>query len=364
MFAKATEPPERPSLLDRVARSAAHHVAILGLHPHAGARRVLVHLVERAHAKNWPVAVLSAPRMPLESSADPGQFGTTIVTFPEGVHLATSEEAAEAAAERIEIVERSEWPTSRGPVVVAKTRARGEVELHGPVEPEAIGAMARTLGRLSGGLVFLEGGWERRAFAAPGTSDGVILVLSSGYSATPERSAAAVRYVVETFSSPPCGEPARVAWEETASKGASALISREGRALGVLPPNLPDPVQALKAEGLAELGSIVLPTGLNDEFMIPLVRSPLRFSLVVRDATRLNVSPVYFKAWLKGGGRIEVVRGARVLAVATNPVNAIGPDAEAESFRDAVQKALSQVPVHDVVLEAEDESKRPFWKIW
>ena len=34
----------------------------------------------------------------------------------------------------------------------------------------------------------------------------------------------------------------------------------------------------------------------------------LGVSLVVRDATRLNVSPVYFKAWLKGGGRIEVVR--------------------------------------------------------
>jgi hypothetical protein len=293
-----------------------------------------------------------------------GQVGTTVVDVPEGVHLATSRDAAEAAADRLEIVETTEWPTSRGPVVLARTLARGDVELHGPVEPEAIGGLARALGRLSGGLVFLEGGWERRAFAAPGTSDGVILVLSSGFSASPERSAAAARYIVETFSSPPCGEAARVAWEETASKGAAALLSRDGRALGVLPPGLPDPVQALKARGLEDLAAIVLPTGLNDEFMIPLVRSPLRFSLVVRDATRLNVSPVYFKAWLKGGGRIEVVRGARVLAVATNPVNAMGPDAEAESFRDSVQKVLSEVPVHDVVLEAEDASRRPFWKLW
>lgn len=364
MFSKAPDSPDRPSLLDRVARSAAHHVAILALHPHAGARRVLAHLVDRARAKGWPVGALSAPRVPLEPDADPDRLATTVVPLPEGVHVATSEEAAAAAGDRLEFVERSPWPTSRGAVILARTREAGEVDLHGPVEPDAIGDLAKNLGRLSGGLVFLEGGWERRAFAAPGTSDAVILVLSPGFSATPERSAAAARYVVETFSSPPCDEPARVAWEETASRGAVALVAKDGTSLGVLPPGLPDPVPALRAGGMDALGTVVLPTGLNDEFMIPLVRSPLRFGLVVRDATRLNVSPVYFKAWLKGGGRIQVVRGTRLLAVATNPYNAVGPDADATSFRDLVQASLPQVPVHDVVLEAEDDSKRPFWKLW
>jgi hypothetical protein len=107
-----------------------------------------------------------------------------------------------------------------------------------------------------------------------------------------------------------------------------------------------------------------MPSGLNDEFMIPLVRSPLRCSLVVRDATRLNVSPVYFKAWLKGGGRIEAVRRSRIVAVASNPVNPVGPDAEAEEFREEVQRALPEVPVHDVVLDEADAEKRPFWKLW
>ncbi len=364
MRAKGSETLERPTLLDRILKSGTHRLAILALHPHAGARRVLVHLVAQFRAKGWPAGVLSAPRVPLEPDEAPEALGTSTVLLPEGVWLATSEGAAAASGDRLEVVETTEWPTTRGRVVVCRTRGAGEVELHGPVEPEAIRALAWLLGDRSGGTVLLEGGWERRAFAAPGPSDGVVLVLSAGFSASPERSAAAARYVVETFSAPPCGEAARVAWEETASQGAAVLLSRDGRSLGVLPPGLSDPVPALRSQGGDGLGTVVMPSGLNDEFLIPLVRSPLRFRLVVRDATRLNISPVYFKAWLKGGGRFEVVRRTRIVAVATNPINPVGPDAEAEAFRDEVQRALPEVPVHDVVLEEADAEKRPFWKLW
>lgn len=323
-----------------------------------------MHLVDQAHARSWPLGVASAPRVPLESDASDEVLATTTVPLAPGVLVATSENAVESARDRLEVVERTRWSTSRGPILLARTLQAGEVELHGPAEPDVMGELSEILARISGGIVFVEGGWERRAFAAPGCCDAVILALSAGYSVTPERSAAAARYVVETFSSPPCAEASRVAWEEMASKGAAALVDKTGRIIGSLPPGLPDPIQALRAAGLDALGAVVLPTGLNDEFMIPLVRSPLGVSLVVRDATRLSVSPVYFKAWLKGGGRIEVVRSTRVIAVATNPVNPSGPDAEAEAFRDSVQKMLADIPVHDVVLDSPEQSRRPFWKLW
>ena len=98
--------------------------------------------------------------------------------------------------------------------------------------------------------------------------------------------------------------------------------------------------------------------------MIPLVRSQLRCTIVVRDATRINVSPVYYKAWLKGRGRIQVVRPLRLLAVATNPWNPAGPDADPAEFRAAVATALPDLPVHDVVLEGDSGEKKPAWKFW
>jgi hypothetical protein len=93
------------------------------------------------------------------------------------------------------------------------------------------------------------------------------------------------------------------------------------------------------------------------------VRIPLRCSLVVRDPTRLLASPVYLKAWLKAGGRVRAYRTARILAVATNPVNPSGRDAEPGEFRRLVSEAAVTLPVHDVVLEA-DGSKRRGWKLW
>ena len=225
-------------------------------------------------------------------------------------------------------------------------------------------AVLERLLALSDGLVLVDGGWERRSFAAPGVTDGVVIALAAGYSATPDRAAAAARYLVEALSVPPCDEATRDAWDETASKGATALLDARGRPVGVMPPGLADPVPALKTRDGGPVSTVVLPHGLNDEFMIPLVRSPLRCTLVVRDATRINVAPVYYKAWLKGRGRIQVVRPLRLIAAATNPWNPAGPDAEPAEFRRTVAAALPDVPVHDVVLESGGERSKPVWKFW
>jgi hypothetical protein len=131
-----------------------------------------------------------------------------------------------------------------------------------------------------------------------------------------------------------------------------------------MPPGLEDPVPALKTEDGGPISTVVLPFGLNDEFMIPLVCSTLRCTLVVRDATRINLAPVYYKAWLKGRGRIQAVRPLRLDAAATNPMNPSGPDAEALEFRSMAAMALPDLPVHDVVLESGDAGKKSVWKFW
>jgi hypothetical protein len=287
------------------------------------------------------------------------------MSVPEGAWIATSAPALTGdGTAKLERVETTRWLTTLGPVTLYRVTSRGEVDLHGPGEGESVKDVLQRLGELSGGVVLVDGGWERRAFAAPGVSDGVVIVLAAGYSATPERSAAAARYLVETLQAPPCDEAAREAWDETASKGATALLDARGRPFGVMPPGIEDPVPALKTPDGAPAATVVLPHGLNDEFMIPLVRSALRCTLVVRDATRINVAPVYYKAWLKGRGRIQVVRPLKLLAAATNPWNPSGPDADAVGFRQTVATALPDLPVHDIVLESGGERGKPMWKFW
>ena len=364
MFERKPDPPAGPTLLDRVVKSDSRRVAVLGLHPGAGARTVLSAVVRQVHARRWPLAAMSSPGLPLEPDEVAVRRSVIRVPMPEGAWVATAEGTVAESDAGLERNETTPWGTLLGPIGVYRVATAGEVSLHGPTEPEAIRELVSRLSDRSGGLVFVEGGWERRNFAAPGTCDGIVLAVGAGYSATPERSAAAARYLVETLSVPPCRESARSAWQETASLGAAALLDARGRSAGVLPPGLEDPVPALRTAGGEPVDTVVMPFGLNDEFMIPLVRSQMRCTLVVRDATRLNVSPVYFKAWLKGGGSIQAVHPTRLVALATSPFNPSGPDADPEEFRSVVASALPELPVHDVVVEAPDEPRKPLWKFW
>lgn len=364
MFERKAKTPDGPTLLDRLVKSGAKRVAILGLHPLAGTRTVLGYLVRDLHRRKWPFALTSAPRLPLEAESQDAPQPVTRIAVPEGAYIASSCIAEGEGAAHVECIEQTAWTASRGPIAIFRVVRGGEVDIEGPGEPEPTRAVVDRLAELSGGLVFVDGGWERRSFAAPGISDGVVLVLAAGYSATLARSAAAARYLVETLSVPPCEEAARAAWEETAKQGAAALLDPAGRMVGVLPPGLDDPVPALRGPDGEPVSTVVLPFGLNDDFMIPLVRSKFRCSLVVRDATRLSVAPIYFKAWLKGRGRIQAVRPIRLIAIATNPINPSGPDADPEEFRKTVAGAIPDLHVHDVALDSGEETRKPVWKFW
>jgi len=366
MFERKPKPPEGPELLDRVVAAGCQRVAVLGLHARAGTRTVLSSLVRRIHARSWPIAVTSAPRLPLEIEFEqsPSAQPVTRLALPEGAYVATAADTVRSAEGGLDLIEATSWSTPLGLIGLYRVFRGGEIDLHGPSETDGMAEVLARLGEASGGLVLVDGGWERRAFAAPGTVDGTILVVGSSFAPSPERSAAAARYVVETLTVPPCEQPARVAWDETASTGAAALLDTRGKAIGVLPPGLEDPVPALEAPERGPVATVVLPHGLNDEFMIPLVRTSFRCSLVVRDATRINVAPIYFKAWLKANGRFQVVRPMKIVAVATNPANHAGPDADPARFREIVAGALPHVPVHDVVLESGEGDRKPAWKFW
>jgi len=45
-------------------------------------------------------------------------------------------------------------------------------------------------------------------------------------------------------------------------------------------------------------------------------------------------------------------------------MNPSGPDADPVEFRQAVAASLPDLPVHDVVIETVDESRKSVWRFW
>ncbi len=207
------------------------------------------------------------------------------------------------------------------------------------------------------------GAWERHGFAAPGIAHAAILALGSTYSRTPERSAVAVRYIVEVLRLSRHEVPLDRLLREATAQGNSLAVDRNGQQLTEVP--MEDARAIATLEGLgAELEAVVLPEFLSDAFLTALVRSSVRCALVVKDATRVRVSPVYYTAWSKKGGSVAVIEPMELLAVTTNPTNPTGADSDPGEFRRMVAEAVPDVPVHDVLLEASADKERPSWKFW
>jgi hypothetical protein len=348
---------DEPNLLERTFAAGCRSVAIVSLHPGAGARTVVEAIAAESARRGVPTGVTRAPRLPLD--ADEVTDELTRISLPAGTVVATTRALA-ADHDGLESVDDE---SSSDELALYRCSGDGDVPVYGPDDPGSMRDVLVRLADRSGGLALADGAWERRGFAAPGIADGSILVLGSGFSGSPERSAAALSYVTEILSVSRCDDVLTDSWTAATEVGAPVAVDGAGRELERLRRDCTDPVSRLE-EWRGRLAAVLLPDGLHDSFLAPMTRSQIRCPLVVQDATRIHIAPIYYKSWLRGGGSVQAVEPMRVLAVATNPVNASGPDVDADRFRDLVVDALPGVPVHDVLREAAGREKKSSWKFW
>ena len=344
-----------PDLVQRALESGVKRLAVISLHAGAGARTVVETVAAGAVTRGHGVGVTCVPRIGREAD-EADRF--TGINLPEGAIAATAASVLEDGGP-LDPLERIDCGAPPGEMGICRVLRPSEVPLYGPDDTKALDAVLRKLETWSRGLVLVAGAWERHAFAAPDVTQAAVLAVGAAYSGTPERSAAAVRYAVEIFSLERCGFPVDRAFRDASVQHASVAVDRNGEPLCEVAGRIA-PLEALGKD----LAAILITDYLADALLTALVRSEVRCTLVVKDPTRVRVSPVYYTAWIKGGGQVAVMEPTRVLAIATNPVNPDGPDAEPESFRRLVAEVVPEIAVHDVRLESAAVDERPRWKFW
>jgi len=331
---------QQPLLIDRIESSGLRRIAVVGLHEAAGARTVVESLAAESVARGRTPGVTRSPREVAEGHQVPARL-----RLPEDVVIATRAESSPEG-----------WSYSR-------TTEEGSIPLHGPDESGVMREVLDELARLCDGPALVDGCWERRGFIGPRVSQGLVLAVGAGYSRTPELSAKAARFAVEILRARASSANAALTWRDASTRDVYVLLDRDGRPYSEVPSRVKDPTARILQIDGGPPATLVLPGGLNDELLAPLVRSGLRCNLVVQDPTRINVAPVYHRAWHKGGGRIEVVESLNLIAVATNPIRDEGDDADPEAFRAQVAEQLPDLAVHDVRLEARPTEDRG-WRFW
>lgn len=360
LFRRPPATPAGPDLPQRVADSACRRIAVLALHPGAGAGTVLAALASGLQAAGLEPGLTSAAGGPIED--DPAAWPGERTRLPAGVVAATDVGALEDSGASVKILEPPSGED--GDCAVVRVVEEGPIVLHGPEDGARMARVLDRLDRVVSGPLCVSGRWERRSFAAPGRVDGWVLVVGAAFSPTPERAAAAVRHHVELTRRPPCDELVRLAWEVSSSRNEIVLVGDGGAVLGSVPAFGSELADAIGRADRSRLQAIVFPGTIHDELVQPLVRGDWRGALVAHDPTRILTAPVYYRAWGKEGGSFQVVRPGRLIAIATNPVSPIGEDADPQEFRDRVAEEVPDVPVHDVVLDAGGSGKSGGWRLW
>ena len=300
-------------LFSRIARRKT--LSIVGMCKNAGKTTVLNRLLSLSHGR-----VLGLTSIGRDGESTDVVTGTEKpgIFVPEGTLIATAKEMLSLSDITQEIVETTGIPTPLGEVVLVRARSAGSVQLAGPSITAQLKTVSDLFFTLGAEQVVVDGALGRKSLGARAVADGVILCTGASYDMRMEKVVSDTANVFRVMRLP---KAARV--PEESDLPLAELLKSEGEAL--------------------------IPGALTDAAVVPLLKSGVlkNARLVVKDPSRVLVSPDTLDKLAMRNVALETVEAAEVLCVTMNPVSAYGWKFDADAFK-AAMAAVVDVPVINV----------------
>lgn len=341
------------SLIDLICRGKYQTVSVVGIAKNTGKTTTLNHIIREAAAKEIDLGLTSIGRDG-EKTDTVTRLPKPPVYAPRGTVVATAEDALRESQAKLDILEPTEFVTQLGRVMIARVREAGHVVLVGPNHAREMVAALDQLKYHGCDLVLADGAFDRLAAAAPSVTEATILAtgafLDPSLDATVERTA----LTIWQFSLRPPRDPAVLG----AAKAAIAdrrigLIDEAGvfRDLGMRTAlERGADIRAAAGPGTRAIviaGSVVgsvLEDLMEDAALIRRVR------IIVRDGTRLFISPATWRRFVRMGGQLRVVEPIHLLALTVNPYSPVGPSYDPRVFLERIGSVAKPLPTYDLVL--------------
>lgn len=238
--------------------------------------------------------------------------------------------------------------TPVGKVVILRARGRQKVVLAGPSKNHEVRAVLRELASLGASCVIIDGAFDRQSSADPLVSDQVI--LSSGATLSREIKAlvAMTKCRVEQLALPQCAD------EYLALAGqdqAKIKLIADGRVVAVAAATTLLTCEEWRGILAAGCDAVVLKGAVGaglGEALLKIPRPPL---VIVQDGSKIFIPTGLWARLRLNRVRFQAERAIRLLGVTVNPVMPGGDGVDPEELLAAMGKALSPLPVIDVVRE-------------
>lgn len=332
-----------PNLADEICRYGS--VAVAGLAKNAGKTECLNYILRLARDRADSLAITSIG-IDGESRDQVSDTRKPEIILTEGMLFTTSEKHYRQRRLVAEIVDVSDERTSLGRLVTARVLVPGKVILSGPADTASLKRLIGELHHRGAVTVIVDGALSRLSLSSPTVTEAMVLATGAALSPDIGRIVRQTVYVYDLTRLPLTTTPA--AQELKRVERGLRTIDSHGRVYdpGIASAYLLDKHRdVLFAHGR----TIFAPGAVTDKMLtfLSAQHDAEDTVLIIKDFTRMFAEPQTFYSFLRKGGKIEVLRRNRLLAVSVNPTSPQGYKVDSEELRRALQSKID-VPVIDV----------------
>ena len=267
------------------------------------------------------------------------------ITLQEGTYFGTSEKHYLQRRLVSELVDVSDENTSLGRIVTAKALTPGKILLSGPSSNLGLRRWMNSMDRFNIDLIIIDGALSRMSLASPATSESMILATGAAYSANITNLVQKTAFVVDMINLDLTSEENRLRFNDIHSGVWAVDDNDEMHDLKVTS----SLSTKINIDGIEHVKTLFMSGALTDGFMEH-IRTKKVFKeteIVVTDFTKIFLTPILYKAFVRGGGKISVMMKSKLIAVTVNPTAPNGMVLDSDRLCKTMSEAIN-LPVYDL----------------
>lgn len=320
-------------------------LSIVGLQKNTGKTECLKYVLERLPLNEKRIAVTSIG-IDGETTDQVTRTQKPEIVLREGMYFGTSETHYRQRRLVSELVDVSDESTSLGRVVTARALTQGKILLSGPSSSMGLRRWMHDTRRHDIDMVIIDGALSRMSLASPAVSESMILATGAAYSINMAQLVQRTAFVVDLINIGVTSED-NIALLKQLESGIWWIDTNGNVHQMQAPTSL---AQQVEFQGMEHCTTLYVAGALVDSFLEKVRKNKqLRdVELVVRDFTKIFVSPQQLRLFEKMGGRLRVLQRSKLIAVTVNPTSPTGYTLDSDTLCHKLSQAIN-LPVYDLL---------------
>ena len=331
-------------------------LSIVGLEKNTGKTECFNYILNRLPLNDMKVAV-SSIGIDGESIDQVTQSAKPEISLREGIYFTTSEKHYRGRKLLSELLDISDEETSLGRLVTAKALSNGKILLSGASSTLSLKRWMEGLReRYCIDLIIIDGALSRLSFASPAVSESMILATGAALSANIPTLVAKTAFIVELIrieKSDLNGERLmtlndRGVWAVSERGALIEQLFDSAFTMRSVSTSMTTPDCALESDP-GVWSAIFVSGALTDRLLdtISGEKELLNREVIVRDFTKIFVTPAKYRAFLKKGGCIKVLQKSKLIAITVNPTAPNGVMFNSEKLVKRLSEEID-LPIYDI----------------